>query len=196
MRKRSVLPFAAAAVVALSVVAGCHHRQVATVPTSAPPMAKTAPTPVPAPTPMKEVTETFPTQPIGSSSMSSSNASNRLERVYFAFDQYGFIQDDQKRLQDDAKWLKGHPSDRVLISGNCDERGTVQYNLALGERRAQAARQYLIDLGVDPSRIQIVSYGKERPLDPGHTEAAWAKNRRDDFTEIVSGAGTSGAGAS
>jgi peptidoglycan-associated lipoprotein len=72
----------------------------------------------------------------------------------------------------------------IRIEGNCDERGTVEYNLALGEKRANAALDYLVKMGIDPSRISTVSYGKERPMDPGHTEAAWAKNRRDDFVIV------------
>jgi len=69
----------------------------------------------------------------------------------------------------------------VLIEGNCDERGTVEYNLALGEKRAQSAMKFLVDLGVDKARIKTISYGKEKPLEPGHNEEAWAKNRRDHF---------------
>jgi peptidoglycan-associated lipoprotein len=77
--------------------------------------------------------------------------------------------------------LKGNPSFHLLIEGHADERGTVEYNLALGERRAQAARDYLATLGVDPSRLETISYGEERPVDPDRNELAWALNRRDHF---------------
>jgi peptidoglycan-associated lipoprotein len=80
--------------------------------------------------------------------------------------------------------LEKNPGAVIRIEGNCDERGTVEYNLALGEKRAKAALDYLVKMGIDPSRISTVSYGKERPMDPGHTEAAWAKNRRDDFVIV------------
>ena len=81
-----------------------------------------------------------------------------------------------------AHWLVMHPEVSVRIEGHCDERGTTAYNLALGERRANMVRQYMVALGVDASRISTISYGKESPIDPGHTEAAWALNRRAHFT--------------
>ncbi len=77
--------------------------------------------------------------------------------------------------------LRKYPQVKLVIEGHCDERGTAEYNLALGERRAQASAQYLVNLGVEAGRISTVSYGKERPRDPGHGESAWAKNRRDEF---------------
>ena len=78
--------------------------------------------------------------------------------------------------------MKSNPSVMVKIEGHCDERGTIEYNLSLGEKRAKAAKDFLIDLGIDAGRISTISYGKERPVDPGHNEAAWAKNRRAAFT--------------
>ena len=78
--------------------------------------------------------------------------------------------------------LKGKPTVKIQIAGNCDERGSAEYNLALGERRAKSAQQYLITMGVAPDRLSIISYGKEKPAVEGHDEAAWAKNRRDEFT--------------
>jgi len=77
--------------------------------------------------------------------------------------------------------LAAHPRLEIRITGNCDERGSTEYNLALGERRAASAKRYLLAHGVAAARVEIVSYGKEHPLDPGHDEGAWAKNRRDDF---------------
>ena len=85
-------------------------------------------------------------------------------------------------LDQNAKLLRDHSSSRVLIEGHCDERGTVEYNQALGEKRAQAARDYLVAAGIAASSIDIISYGKERPVDPGHDEAAWAQNRRAQFS--------------
>ncbi len=180
MNARYVLLCASAAVPALLPVAGCHHREAAPTPASA--STSAAPTLQPA----KEFTESFPSPSAGSESTPSQAVGADLVAVYFDFDKSELRPDDRRRLNENAKWLTAHPTDRILIEGNCDERGTVAYNLALGERRARSARQYLIDLGIDPSRVQIVSYGKERPADPGHDEAAWSKNRRDDFTKIVS----------
>jgi peptidoglycan-associated lipoprotein len=104
-----------------------------------------------------------------------------LQPVYFDFDKYNLRPGDREILSRDAQVLKENPSVKIRIEGNCDERGTVEYNLALGERRARAAMEYLINLGVAPERISIISYGKERPKYPGHNEGAWSKNRRDDF---------------
>ena len=87
----------------------------------------------------------------------------------------------QKVLEANADVLKRYPSWQISIEGHCDERGTAEYNLALGERRALAARNYLVSLGVTADRVKTVSYGKEFPFDPGHTESAWAKNRRAHF---------------
>jgi peptidoglycan-associated lipoprotein len=84
-------------------------------------------------------------------------------------------------LEKHALWLQNQRDVRLRLEGHCDERGTVDYNLALGEQRAQAARDYLLSLGVAPERLATVSYGKERPLDPGHEESAWARNRRVHF---------------
>jgi peptidoglycan-associated lipoprotein len=104
-----------------------------------------------------------------------------LETVYFDFDKYNLKSDAKARLAVNARVLESNPEVTILIEGHCDERGTEEYNLALGERRAKSARDYLIDLGVAASRIRTISYGEERPADPGHNEAAWDKNRRADF---------------
>jgi len=101
--------------------------------------------------------------------------------IYFAFDKSNLTAESRAILEHNAKILKDNPDIRVLIEGHCDERGTIEYNLALGERRALAARNYLINLGIDPNRIATISWGEERPADPGHNEEAWAKNRRDEF---------------
>ena len=102
--------------------------------------------------------------------------------IHFAFDRSDLRPDEREILRMHAKWLKAHPEFVVRIEGNCDERGTVEYNMALGQRRAASAMKYLVDLGVAKNRLSTISYGKERPLDPGHNEQAWAKNRRDHFS--------------
>ncbi|RMG56726.1 MAG: peptidoglycan-associated lipoprotein Pal [Deltaproteobacteria bacterium] len=104
-----------------------------------------------------------------------------FEDIHFDFDKY-FIRDDAKPILEKlGKYLLENPSVKVLIEGHCDERGTNEYNMALGEKRAQAAKNYLVGLGVSPDRIDTISYGEERPLDPRHNEEAWAKNRRAHF---------------
>ncbi len=100
------------------------------------------------------------------------------DRVYFDTDRYNIDASDQAILQSQAQWLSRYPNLRITIEGHCDERGTRDYNLALGERRANAAKSYLASLGVNPARIQTVSYGKERPQAVGSNEQSYAQNRR------------------
>ena len=105
-----------------------------------------------------------------------------FESVYFDFDKSDLRQDARDVLSKNANiLLKDKPTIKVQIAGNCDERGSAEYNLALGERRAKSAQQYLITLGVPADRLSVISYGKEKPAVEGHDEAAWAKNRRDEF---------------
>ena len=101
--------------------------------------------------------------------------------IHFAYDSAAIRHSERSSLQAVATALKADSNTKLLIEGNCDERGTEEYNRALGERRALAAREALAKQGVDPSRIRTISYGKDKPVDSGHDEAAWAKNRRDDF---------------
>jgi peptidoglycan-associated lipoprotein len=112
------------------------------------------------------------------------NEERPLEMVHFDFDKYFIREDAKPTLRENAQWLKKWESIKILIEGHCDERGTEEYNLALGEKRAKSTRDYLISLGISPDRIDIISYGKSQPLDPGHNEAAWEKNRRAQFTVI------------
>jgi len=108
-----------------------------------------------------------------------------FETVYFDFDKSDIRQDGRDVLKKNADVIqKGKAGIKVQIAGNCDERGSAEYNLALGERRAKAAQQYLTTLGVAADRLSIISYGKEKPAVDGHDEAAWAKNRRDDFVIV------------
>ena len=104
--------------------------------------------------------------------------SKLLKDIHFDFDNYDIRPEDAEILKGNTDLLMKYPSVKIQIEGDCDERGTVEYNLALGERRGNSAKNYLISLGISPDRISTISYGKERPLDPGHNEEAWAKNRR------------------
>jgi peptidoglycan-associated lipoprotein len=105
--------------------------------------------------------------------------------VHFAFDSAVIRDSEQANLQSVAQQLQSNPSDQLLVEGNCDERGTEEYNRSLGERRALAAREALSKLGIDPSKVHEISYGKDKPADPGHDEEAWSKNRRDDFVLLI-----------
>ncbi|HLI66023.1 MAG TPA: peptidoglycan-associated lipoprotein Pal [Caulobacteraceae bacterium] len=109
------------------------------------------------------------------------------DRIYFDFDAFDIRADAQPILAKQAAWLSRYPAVQVRIEGNCDERGTREYNFALGARRANSVREFLISHGVDAARITTVSYGKERPLDPGDDEDALAKNR-NAHTDITQGA--------
>jgi peptidoglycan-associated lipoprotein len=101
--------------------------------------------------------------------------------IHFDFDRYDLKPEARQVLTRKAEIMKQYPEIKLVIEGHCDQRGTAEYNLALGERRARAAADYLVNLGVPTAKLSIVSYGKERPMDPGQNEAAWAKNRRDEF---------------
>jgi peptidoglycan-associated lipoprotein len=105
----------------------------------------------------------------------------QLQDIYFDFDSYSVRTEDIPVLKGIAAWLAARPAMKLTIEGHCDERGTTDYNLALGQKRAEAAKDYLVRLGVSDKRVKTVSYGKEAPLDPGHSEQAWTKNRRVHF---------------
>lgn len=100
------------------------------------------------------------------------------DTIHFAFDQYDIDPEARAILDSQANWLMAHPNTRVTIEGHCDERGTREYNLALGDRRSNAAKNYLAARGISPARITTISYGKERPIALGSDEASWAQNRR------------------
>jgi peptidoglycan-associated lipoprotein len=99
----------------------------------------------------------------------------------FAYDSFTLSGDAKATLEKKAAWLAENPEVKVQIEGHCDERGTTAYNLALGERRAHATKQYLTALGINNSRLSTISYGEEAPIDPGHSEEAWSRNRRAHF---------------
>ena len=108
-------------------------------------------------------------------------SSRQLRNIYFEFDRSELRPQAKQDLYHNAAVLRERSKSRVEIQGNCDERGTEEYNLALGMRRAETAKRYLVDLGISPSRIDTISFGEESPSVRGHNESAWAKNRRDDF---------------
>jgi peptidoglycan-associated lipoprotein len=139
----------------------------------APPTPVEEPRPVP-PEPMAE-------DPIASRDIGDINKNSPFQPVFFAFDSFDVDGPAQQALNANAEIMKKYPTWVVTIEGHTDERGTAEYNLALGERRAMSARTYLVSLGLSGDRLRTVSYGKEFPFDPGHDEAAWAKNRRAQF---------------
>ena len=154
-------------IVVLSVVtliAGCCQMPEPWV--EPPPVVEPEPPPPPPPPPPPEPKEIY------------------LAPIFFDFDKYDLRPDDAVILRRNADQLLENPMAIIRIEGHCDERGTVEYNLALGEKRARTAMQFLVDMGVDPSRLSIVSYGEEKPLDLGHDERAWAKNRRAEFVLV------------
>jgi peptidoglycan-associated lipoprotein len=132
----------------------------------------------------REVTEAPPGPKETPEVSESQKGELALEDVHFDFDRYDIRPGDADILSRDAGWAKKNPGQNISIEGHCDERGTVEYNLALGERRAEAAKNYLVSLGVDAGVLKTISYGKSKPMDDGHDEAAWAKNRRAHFVVV------------
>jgi len=132
----------------------------ATTQTQEAPKTEPTPTPTPAPAPTPQVVEV------------------NLQDAFFDFDKYNVRDDARAALNADGKLLADNKDVRVMVEGHCDERGTVEYNLALGQKRADAAKDYLVKYGVDAGRLSTISYGKERPFAQGHDETAWSQNRR------------------
>ncbi len=153
----------------------------ATAATPTPP-APSAMAPTPAPSAMAPPTAA-PQTPVPTARPSPKEFVSipELKDIHFDFDKYDIRPGDAKTLDANAGWLKSNPDQLVLIEGHCDERGTNEYNLALGERRAKAAMNYLVSQGVQAGRITIISYGEERPLCTEHNEACWSQNRRAHF---------------
>jgi peptidoglycan-associated lipoprotein len=145
--------------------------------TSRPP---TPPTPVAEPQPIPPE-PTLSTTDIGSKDIDDINRNSPFQPVFYLYDQFDVDAAGQQALNGNAEILRKYPSWVITIEGHADERGTAEYNLALGERRALSARNYLVSLGIPADRLRTVSYGKEFPFDPGHTEESWAKNRRAHF---------------
>ncbi len=120
----------------------------------------------------------------GAPSAAAAAAVPGLANVYFDFDRYNIRAGDADILKKDFDWFKANPDTKVRIEGNCDERGTIEYNLALGQKRADSAKNYLTGLGVDAKMLDTISYGKERPVCTEHNEGCWARNRTDAFVPI------------
>ena len=197
MRVRSNVQvlFAAAVLIGSLALYGCPKRPEVMVAAPAPvgPAAATVPAPAPAP-PSPRTAETpvtrppapaeTPVQPAPAAPAPAPAAvpgPSPLKEVFFDFDK-STIRDDQKAaLNDNVGWLKGNSAAKLLIEGHCDERGTAEYNLALGERRAKAVKDYLVGAGIAADRLSTISYGKERPFVLGHDESAWKWNRRGHF---------------
>lgn len=154
-------------------------------PQPAPGASSTASKPPAPPSPVEEPTivpaEPVPEPDISSSSLDDLNRNSPLMPVFFEYDSSELTQDARAALDGNAEILRKYPDWAITIEGHCDERGSAEYNLALGERRAVTARTYLVSLGIPADRVRTVSYGKEFPFDAGHDEAAWAKNRRAHF---------------
>lgn len=139
---------------------------------------------IPAPAPEKPKEEAQVVAPAPTPSLEEAIKAFEDKDIYFDFDKYTLLEEAKATLAEKAEFLKAHSNMNIQIEGHCDERGTTEYNLALGERRAKAASDYISTLGIAKERISIISYGKEKPADPGHTEEAWAKNRRDHFVIV------------
>jgi peptidoglycan-associated lipoprotein len=152
-----------------------------TPPAPPPPAAVTRPPDPPAPMREPVPPEPLPSDSVASRSLDDLNRDSPLQPVFFDYDSSEINDAARATLQASAAVLKKYPSWVVTIEGHCDERGTAEYNLALGERRAVAARAYLLSLGLDANRLRTVSYGSEFPFDPNHEETAWSRNRRAHF---------------
>ena len=149
-----------------------------------PPQAKEQPkvekVPPPPPPPLPTEEEIFRAK-----TLEQLNREQPIKMVFFDYDKYSIREDAKQALSADASWLNKFKSVRILIEGHCDERGTEDYNLALGEKRAKSAYDYLLSLGIADARMQTISYGKSQPIASGHDEASWQRNRRAQFTIIA-----------
>ncbi len=186
MTRRKATQLSMAVLVMAALLAGaCGKKQPPIARPMPPPGSGTATTPPGAPEPVGEPVP-VPPEPVAEDAISGKslddlNRDSPLQAVFFELDSPDISGAGQQALQTNAQVLKKYPSWQITIEGHCDERGTPEYNLGLGERRAVAARDYLVSLGVPADRVRTVSYGKEFPFDPGHDEGAWSKNRRAHF---------------
>jgi peptidoglycan-associated lipoprotein len=180
MRLKSLLCIC---LVLLMGAAACRKSQppVARPTPPAPPPPVTATRPADPPAPMREPMPPLPSDDVSARSLDDLNRDSPLQPIFFYYDSSDVNDAGRATLQANAAVLKKYPTWVITIEGHCDERGTAEYNLALGERRAVAARTYLISLGLDASRLRTVSYGSEFPFDPAHQENAWSRNRRAHF---------------
>ena len=173
---------------AISALAGLMAACASKPPPPAPTPYTPPPAPAPAPPPAQPAPPPVAQQPVGPVPGSVEDfVASAGDRVYFDLDQYSLRSDARATLDRQAQWLARYPQVQIRIEGNADERGTREYNLALGSRRAESVRAYLASQGVAASRITTISYGKERPIDGGSNEEAWARNR-NAHTALTSGA--------
>lgn len=182
MRKLNILRLSGLFALAVLLVAGCTQKPAPPAITPPPPAAKPAVTseqPAQEPAAVKE--EGMSETPVKEAAQAQVKAPAGLQRIHFDFDQFTLTSQARDILAQNADYIKAHPGTKVIVAGYCDERGSDEYNLALGQRRAQAAKSYLVSLGVSPDQLSTISYGEENPLDPAHNEKAWAENRRDEF---------------
>ena len=149
--------------------------------TTAPPVPPPTPPDVPPPAPPVPTSGGITADPLEAATVDDINRGEHLKPAYFTYDSDLLDEPARKVLDENAAVLKKYPKWTITIEGHCDERGSAEYNHALGDRRALAAKNYLLTLGIAPERIKTVSYGKEFPFDPGHDEGAWLKNRRAHF---------------
>ena len=185
-RHTRLVVFALVAVVTLGSLACQNKAKPTTVPEVQNVEAET-PKPPPPPPVVQPTADPFPTTavdktPVVEPTIAQLNQEGVLRTVYFAYNSNELDDTIKATLQANAAWLNAHPKHTVEIGGHCDDRGSIGYNVALGDRRAAAVKDYLVGLGVNGASLVAISYGEEQPADPGHDEAAWAKNRRAQFT--------------
>ncbi len=186
MQRRLVLVIAAMAFVGAS---GCAKKKPPVArPTTPPPAASSTTAGTRPPSPPEPVREPEPvpaepiaTDPLSTTDIDAINRNSPFQPVFYRYDQADIDAAGQQSLNANAELMKKYPTWVVTIEGHSDERGTAEYNLALGERRAMAARNYLVSLGIPAERLRTVTYGKEFPFEPGHDEGSWSKNRRAHF---------------
>ena len=178
-RTRTTLAvFALVATAMLAFSAACKKKAPTTAQDARPPVTASKPTETNVPPPATTTTRKDVEGEVLSMDIAALNKKGYLTDAFFDYDQADLREDARSALAADAEWLKKYPTVQVLIEGHCDERGTAAYNLALGDRRANAAKEYLVSLGIDGSRLRTVSYGKERPFCTESTESCWQQNRR------------------
>jgi peptidoglycan-associated lipoprotein len=172
MSRPRIVTLAFGLILVAALAVGCSSRRQATTetPPSPPPPTETTTTPPPPPAEQAQNTEPTETAP-------------GLQDAFFDYDESAIRADARAALEANGRYLERNASMNVIIEGHCDERGSVEYNLALGERRARAAKDFLVSYGIAPTRMTTISYGKERPFAQGHNEEAWAQNRRAHFVQ-------------
>ena len=173
---------------ALAATAGaCKKQKPVTMPPPAEPTT-TAPAEPVTPAPRETPVADFPAEPTTKTDVDPSvdelNRQGVLKTVYFDYDQEQLRDDARATLQQNAQWLRAHPGYKVRIEGNADDRGTIEYNLALGQRRADSVREYLGSLGANTGDLEVISFGEEKPVSEGGEETSWSKNRRADFVIV------------